>query len=143
MIYNNTTDVSDKLIAYIANFVCPKDIELNEIVIRHKMEGNIHGQWGWHYPDRKKVVIIVPRSIPEQGYRFTTKYAKIKMVFYSRVEFIVAILAHEMRHAYQHQFKYRNNSKVERELDAEYYEEEMLDKWRFISNCNKQHHILK
>lgn len=140
----NSTNIPDKLVAAIVAFVIPPDTldGVSEIVVKNKQRGKIRGQWGWYFSSDKKVVIIVPRKISAR-YTFTKKYSKRKLSIGSRAEFLVAVLAHELRHAWQFKhwaepsgftwkLEYNQMGKWAREVDAEIYEADTLLKWQSI-----------
>ena len=136
MLMRNTTSVPDKLIEIAVAFSIQENIALSEIVIKNKQAGVMHGQMGWYYPTDKKVVIIVPPNISEVwGMKMRGKYTHLQMSVGSRAEFIVSVMAHELRHAWQHQASgqwdtlYINNKQL-KERDAEHYQYGMLAKWR-------------
>lgn len=136
----NTTNIPDQLVAIAAAFVMPPDCPpVASIIVKNKARGKIGGQWGWHYPQDNQVVVIVPRRISRR-YTFKLKYSKKSITFSSRAEFLVALLAHELRHAWQCQHwntpssKWRLErtrvGKYAREVDAEMYELQMLRRWQ-------------
>ena len=135
MLLRNMTNVPDKLIEIAVAFSIQENIALSEIVIKNKQAGVMHGQMGWYYPTDKKVAIIVPPVISEIfGLNLKGRYTHLHMKVYSRAEFIVAVMAHELRHAWQYQASGNPQmyklSKGIAERDAEQYQYGMLAKWR-------------
>jgi hypothetical protein len=135
MLLRNMTNVPDKLIEIAVAFSIQENIALSEIVIKNKQAGIMHGQLGWYYPTDKKVVVIVPPEISEIfGMSTGGRYTHLNMKVFSRAEFIVAVMAHELRHAWQYQASgnpqmyARSRGMCER--DAEQYQYGMLAKWR-------------
>lgn len=129
----NTTDIPSRLIEIAVAFSIQENVEINEIVIKNKQEGISHGQWGWYFPTDKKVVLIVPQSIPSHGVKARLKYCGLSMQVMTRAEFVIAVMAHELRHAWQWQASGSGAYKLSkplRERDAEQYEYGMLAKWR-------------
>lgn len=140
-ILRNSTNIPDKLVAICVAFAMPPDCAelISSIVIKNKRRGKVHGRWGWYYISDGKVVIIVPRRItrPHASIR---RYSRRKLIITSRADFLVAILAHEMRHAWQEkhwrtpasQWKLGKDrlGKFAREADAEHYECDTIQKWR-------------
>jgi len=136
----NTTDIPDRLVAIAAAFAFPPDCPpIARITIKNKRRGKVKGQWGWFYPGENHVIVIVPRKI-SRTYEFKLRFSRKSVRFSSRAEFLVMILAHEMRHAWQQanwtspSMKWRLDrtrvGKYAREVDAEMYEKEMLRKWQ-------------
>lgn len=136
----NTTNIPDRLVAIAAAFAMPPGTPpVATITVKNKKRGKIKGQWGWFYPSDNEVVIIVPRNI-SHTYTATLKFTKKKITFSSRAEFLVMLMAHEMRHAWQYanwntpSMKWRLErtrvGKFAREVDAEMYELTMHAKWQ-------------
>ena len=129
MIFRNTTDIPDKLIAIAVAHSLPEGVVIDEIVIKNKMEDHVNGQWGWYYPNARKIVLIVPRKL--DGLITTMKYSRLSISFNSRVEFVIAVMAHEIRHAWQYQKSIGRQMTIrEKEVDAERYERAKLYEWR-------------
>lgn len=129
MIFRNTTDIPDRLIAIAVAHSLPEGVVIDEIVIKNKMENHVTGQWGWYYPNARKIVLIVPRSL--DGYIGKLKYTRLPISFNSRVEFVIAVMAHEIRHAWQYQKSIGREMTIrEKEVDAERYERAKLYEWR-------------
>lgn len=129
MIFRNTTDIPDKLIAIAVAHSLPEGVVIEEIVIRNKMENHVAGQWGWYYPNARKIVLIVPRQLT--GYISKLKYTRLPISFNSRFEFVIAVMAHEIRHAWQYQKSIGREMTIrEKEVDAEKYERQQLFSWR-------------
>lgn len=142
----NTTNIPDKLVAIAAAFALEglRDEQGNlppvaEIIIKNKRHGKVGGQWGWYYHGDNRVVVIVPRKI-SRAYTTRLKYCRKNITFSSRAEFLVMLLAHEMRHAWQYAHwntpasKWRLErdrlGKLAREVDAEMYELATLRRWK-------------
>jgi len=138
--YQNTTNIPNRLVAIIANFVMPDGVDVNEISLRNKQAGRIDGNWGKYYPMDRKVTLNIPQVI--NGAREFRKYRKEWITLNSRTEFLVMVLAHELRHAWQYQKSGWHLSilknKWYKEFDAETYESEMLDKWRAFVDEQQQ-----
>jgi len=106
------------------------------IQFKNKQKGIYHGQWGWYYSKDKRVVLIIPPSFNGKVIRDRLRYSKKYIEMRNRVEFIVAIMAHELRHHWQHEnwdgwrLDRKGDGKWCREVDAEIYELQMLRKWR-------------
>ncbi len=140
-VLNNTTNIPDKLVAIMVAFAMPPDCAefISCIRVKNKMRDKVRGQWGWYYPSDGTVVIIVPRVIKHQ-HMHTRRYSHTTIVINSRAEFLVAVLAHEMRHAWQQKNWNTELSKWKlapgymgkyaREFDAEMYEIQALDRWK-------------
>ena len=133
MILRNTTSIPDQLIAIAVAHCIQAGVEVNEIVVKNKAAGKVNGQWGWYYPSDKKVVLIVPQEIKAHTHR--AKYSKLTIRINSRAEFLIAVMAHELRHAWQWQVDRKNLdgsslAKFIRERDAERYELGMLMLWQ-------------
>jgi hypothetical protein len=133
MIVNNTTDLPDKLIAIAVAFSIQAGVEIDRITVKNKAEGVIAGQWGWYFPTTREIVLIVPRKV--MHYRSKQKYSHKMCSVKSRAEFLVRVMAHELRHAYQFQvgkmwMGMTRYDRVMRELDAESYEEQKVHEWR-------------
>lgn len=130
--YKNTTNIPDALVALVANFVKPGGVEIESISLRNKMSNRIAGNWGKYYVGNKSITLNVPKCI--NNYKTYRKYRKEWITVNNRAEFLVLVLAHEMRHAWQYQ-KSDWSPKILThnwylEFDAETYEDQMLDKWR-------------
>lgn len=129
---NNTTDIPNQLIAIAVAFCIAEGVEIDEIVVKNKMEGRITGQWGWYFPKDRRVVLIVPREI-KHTYSGRTQYAGLPFKMESRSEFLIMIMAHELHHAYQHQVQHEamgRVNKVRHEVEAECEQIAVLNKWR-------------
>lgn len=135
MEYRNTTDIPNRLIEIAVAFSIQENVMIHELTIKNKQDGIMHGRYGWYYPTDEKVVLVVPPSIPSIGIRRTGKYSGLRFTYMTRAEFVVGVMAHELRHAWQWQGSgngaYRM-SKPLRERDAEQYEYGMLAKWRHM-----------
>ena len=141
MYYKNTTNIPDQLVGIIANFVMPEGIDITEIILRNKQAGSINGNWGMYYPLNRKITLTVPQEI--KGFKDLRSHRREWVEIRNRTEFVVMVMAHEMRHAWQYQKSGWShtflNNKIPKEYDAETYEADMLDKWRlFINEQNKQ-----
>ena len=132
MEYRNTTDIPLELIKVVIQFNNIQGIELKSIKIRNKAEGLTHGNFGMYYHSRK-ITLTVPTKIPDCGISLKMLNCGKYITIRDRVEFVVAVLSHELRHAYQMQvegLKFLNACSAAKEYDAEMYEIEMLNKWR-------------
>lgn len=137
----NSTNIPDKLVAIMVAFAMPPDCSefITSISVKNKRRGKIVGKWGYYYGSDQRVVVIVPRAV-SRTYTFRRKWARTSLVISSRAEFLVAILAHEMRHAWQakHWNTEKSKWKLERdrlgkyarEADCEHYELMVLDRWK-------------
>jgi len=136
----NTTNIPDRLVAIAAAFAMPPDCPpIACITVKNKRRGKIGGQWGWFYPDDNQVITIIPRRIT-RTHDFKLRYTKKRIRFSTRAEFLVHIMAHELRHAWQ--WKHWNTpamkwrlertrvGKYAREVDAEIYQMQILRKWQ-------------
>lgn len=139
----NTTDIPDKLVAFALAFVMEDEdmqgIELpSSIRLKNKMAGKVHGQWGWYYSRGREIVLIVPRVI-RRPYQVARKYGRQSYVCRNRSDFLVSVLAHEMRHHYQwmtwntprSKWKLLSDKlgKIAREVDAELFEARTIERW--------------
>ena len=151
---NNTTNIPDQLVAHALAFIMEdedmRDIELPlRLTVKNKRHGKVHGQWGWYYSAERRIVLIVPRVI-RKPFLVKRKYAPIASYHcFSRSDFLVGVLAHEMRHCYQFQswntprsswrLKYDELGKIARETDAQLFEGKMIRLWQAtISNLRKE-----
>jgi hypothetical protein len=134
MIINNTTNVSDRIIQEICNIVIPDNTPvINEISLRNKMEGAIHGNWGHFYPADYKITICLPDSNKLKGHKTYRKYTKLEAYYESDLDFLAAVIGHEYYHAYQW-----SNIELRAfwsctewlEVEAERYESVALKKWQ-------------
>jgi hypothetical protein len=129
----NTTDIPTELLKVVIQFAGQQGIIIKSIKLRNKAEGKeSRGNWGMYYHD-KRISLTVPTKIPECGITTKLTYCGKYITIRNRVEFIVAVLAHELRHAYQMQvegLKFLNACHAAKEYDAEIYEYETLMKWR-------------
>ena len=138
MLLRNSTDIPPILVRYIYNYVKPKGMSDPELIhIKNKARGIYHGQYGWYYPKDKRVVLIVPPDFNGKVIRERMKYSKLYIEVRSRVEYLVTIMAHELRHHWQHEewdgwrmdYK-KKEGRWCREVDAETYQLMMLKRWR-------------
>lgn len=138
----NTTDIPDKLIAIAMAFGMPDGLpndHLAAVHIKNKRHGKVGGRWGWYYPGDKAIILIVPRRII-RPHTYTKHHCKREIIIGSRVDFLVAVMAHEMRHAWQYlnwntpasrwKLDRTRIGKYAREVDAELFEIATLDRWR-------------
>ncbi|HEX9430580.1 MAG TPA: hypothetical protein VF944_09400 [Candidatus Bathyarchaeia archaeon] len=138
----NSTDIPDKLIAIAVAFGMPQGMSkeaVQKIVVKNKRRGKTHGRWGWYYPGDQRIVVIVPRVI-SRPHTFPRPYSRRRIIISSRAEFLVTLLAHEMRHAWQYENWRTPNmlwrldrssvAKYAREVDAELWESEVLERWK-------------
>ena len=140
----NSTNIPDQLIAIAVAFAMPPGCDglVSCITVKNKRRGKIRGSWGWHYPNDNRVVIIVPRKI-SRTHTVRRKYSRKLIGIRSRADFLVMIMAHELRHAWQHKhwdtdqsrWKLRRDrvSKYAQEVDAEMYEAEVLARWQAMT----------
>jgi hypothetical protein len=138
----NTTNIPDRLVAIAAAYALaslePKP-ELACIRVKNKARGKVKGQWGWYYHQDREVVVIVPRKI-SHTYISRLKFSRKNIEFSSRGEFLVMLLAHEIRHAWQYnnwtspsmawRLERTRVGKYAREVDAELYELAVLERWK-------------
>lgn len=121
-------------------FVLPPDTSIPlEVEIKNKRENKVSGQWGWYYPSQKRVVVYVPREIT-RTYKYVRPKSKSTIHLSSRAEFLLTVLAHEVRHHYQYEhwntekgkWRLANDrlGRLAKEVDAELYEVTMLNRWR-------------
>lgn len=142
--YRNTTDIPDQLVAVALSFIMEDEdmqgIGLPSLIqVKNKRHGKVYGQWGWYYSRGQEIVIIVPRTISHTK-RIARKRARQWMYWRNRMDFLVGVLAHEMRHHYQYvkwntprgRWRLANDKlgKVARETDAELFEVKTLARWQ-------------
>ena len=134
----NTTDIPDQLIFAAIKHGLPPDTDLPaHFIIKNKKGGKVGGHWGWYYNQERRVVLIVPRVL-KRPVTFPLKYSKRPIEIRSRGEFLVAVMAHELRHHYQFthwngwRLQFDSLGKLAREVDAELYELRKLEEWRLI-----------
>lgn len=133
--FRNSTDIPDKIIAVAvarALSALPRgnEIEIDEIVIKNKKDGKEFGQWGWYFPGQKRIVLIVPRTWTSRTVR--KRYLNVGMVLHTRYDFVIAVMAHELRHAWQYQIDGAEKwkaSRFAREVDAEMFESQQIREW--------------
>lgn len=134
MEYRNTTNIPTELVKVVIAFSADKDIELKRLELRNKELGILHGQFGWYFRNEKKIRLIVPQQIPQAGYNYKLRYLGKRIYIKDRIDFVVTVLAHELRHAWQmqlHPLEYQ--CVIAKEYDAERYQYEILEKWREIA----------
>jgi hypothetical protein len=129
--YKNTTDIPIELIKVVIQFNAIKGIELKSIKIRNKKEGLTSGNYGLYYHSKRISLTVPPVMNNPISMKLVHcgKYITIR----DRIEFVVAVLSHELRHAWQFQvegLKFLNACSQAKEYDAEMYEYETLMKWR-------------
>lgn len=134
MEFHNTTDIPIELVKVVIAFSAQPGIEIKSITLRNKAVGLQHGNFGMYYHDRRITLTIPPIMNNPINMKLVHcgKYITIR----NRIEFVVAVLAHELRHAYQFQVKgleYLNACSAAKEFDAEMYEYLILERWRQIS----------
>jgi hypothetical protein len=138
MRYNNTTDIPDNWVIAAYRHAIQPNVSINEVELRNKKEGIQHGRLGAYYNWNKSIRLVVPRIDVPQTYNLT--YSKRTIHIANRMEFVVAVLAHELRHAWQWQasndMEYFSGplsaQTLKKELDAETYELERLKSWRIM-----------
>lgn len=143
--YRNSTDIPDKLVGIALEFsaACLTNLKLpDQVIIKNKSVGRTVGQWGWYFPKPlNKIVLIVPRVIRPGGHRYLSRYTKVWCTINSRAEFVVSVLAHELRHCWQWQnwdtplsrWKLKHGdflARQVREVDAERFEYTQTAAWR-------------
>jgi hypothetical protein len=135
----NTTDIPDKLIHIAVAQGIQDGVEIDTIIVKNKRRGKVVGNWGKYYPVHSKygrcITVTVPRKLVKVHIRrhFGEYYIT------SRVEFLVKVMAHELRHAYQDQVVgnlqtsyYSNPRPFER--DCHEWEFATLMQWRKLVN---------
>lgn len=137
MLLRNSTDIPPILVRYIYDYVRLPDVDDPELIhIKNKARGIYHGRYGWYYPKDKRVVLIVPPDFNGKVIREKMKYSKLYLEIRNRVEFVVAVMAHELRHHWQREtwegwrLSQSRDGRWCREVDAETYEIMMLKRWR-------------
>lgn len=133
VLIRNSTDIPNRLIEIVVAFTAQDGIKLSEVVVKNKQEGKLHGKAGWYHSVDHKVVVNIPQVIPAHGFQFRLKYSGLSVRLMTRAEWLVAVMAHELRHAWQYQSASSASYKLSkplRERDAEQYEYGMLAKWR-------------
>lgn len=146
---HNTTDIPD-LSVYAAGAFAMEDTRLQDwvrsVTIRNKSVGILHGQFGCYRGWSRDITVNVPLIIPAD-WRLKLQYCGWRIVIRSKQEFLVAILAHEFRHAYYHMTNnmlsthYAKDRSVRRaaEIKCEMYEERKLVEFqRLLDNDNRQ-----
>lgn len=140
----NSTNIPDKLVAISLAFAMPPDCSefVSCITVKNKRRGKFLGQWGWYYHSDQRVVIIVPRKIA-RPHTWTRKYSRKRVTIRSRGDFLVMIMAHELRHAWQKKhwntpasrwkLERTRTAKYAQEVDAQMYEYEVLLKWQAMT----------
>jgi hypothetical protein len=133
VILHNTTDIPDKLVAISVAYSIQVGVEISSITLTNKRERYVHGNWGRYFPLSREITLNVPRQLfvfcsaqPYSGRMITCK---------SRAEWLVRVMAHELRHAFQFQIQKINigltlENRRWRELDCESYEEQQVMRWR-------------
>lgn len=133
MIYN-TTNIPNKLVEIAMAFSMPVGVEISSISLRNKIAGKLSGNWGRYYAADKSITLCIPNVID----KFPTKLRHYGLYYTlaSRSEFIVSVIAHELRHAWQFQISGWSKDALQSvsniEWDAEKYEYEQLEKWRLF-----------
>lgn len=150
MEYRNTTNIPTALVAVIAAHAVEsvaQGIELNVLELVNKKEGLTCGQFGWYFPIEKRVKLIVPTFWHPHSYRL--RYLGAMHFLADRVEWIVSVLSHEMRHAWQWQMTQGEQrgrfmaSKNLREYDAEFSQARAVMMWREKVNAARAAHSIK
>ena len=133
MEFHNTTDIPIELVKCVIAFAAQDGIMLKSIKLRNKAEGKeCRGNWGMYYHDRR-ITLTIPTKIPDCGITTKLVHCGKYITIRNRIEFVVAVLAHELRHAWQMQVKgleYLNACSAAKEFDAEMYEYLILEQWR-------------
>ena len=105
-----------------------------ELVIRNKKRGKTHGRFGWYWPSIQKVEVLMPVDV-RYPFILKGKYTTHRVAINDPIEYLLAILAHEMRHHWQHitipkgDWRLVNDriGKMYREIDAESFEFKLLN----------------
>lgn len=132
MIFKNHTDFPTSFIVEAMINGMQDGVSIATVVIKNKKAGISHGNYGMYFPDIKKVTLTVPRCIPK-GFRYQLQYSGKVIELNSREEFIVTVMAHELRHAWQWQVQKTHiarENKIWREIDCENFQVLMLAYWR-------------
>lgn len=133
-IIHNTTNIPNQLVAIVYD-VISRDLDntkVKSITLRNKQEGLRRGNWGKYYSVENRITLNVIRGIVFP-YQSKSPFLKLNRIYYNRAEWLVAILGHEMRHAWQCQgleadwLLARRGPKIE--YDAEKYEVRALQVW--------------
>ena len=134
MEYRNTTDIPLDLIKVAIQFAGQSGVEIKRIEVRNKEEGIYHGDYGKYYEQSKKIRLIVP-PVMNKPIQMKLRHFGKHITFQNRIEFVVAVMAHELRHGYQYQVMGMEFAcTAAKEYDAEKYEWEKLNEWRQIAN---------
>lgn len=131
MEFHNTTDIPIDLIKVVIAFSAQPGIEIKSIKLRNKKEGLRTGNFGMYYHNKHISLTIPPIIDNPICYKLANcgKYIAIR----NRIEFVVYVMAHELRHAYQFQVKgleFLNACSAAKEYDAEMYGFQTLERWR-------------
>ena len=146
-IYNKTNFPKEK-IKEIIDFVCPKYVCDFSIKIKYKNNSNTSG---WVIEPERKILIYLEseKSFPRRCHeKFLEKYGYIdRTMIKNREEYLVSIIAHELRHLWQYYFSRRNFERYlpkhvpgidenryelfyAAEKDSSMYSRRMVLKWR-------------
>lgn len=131
IVVRNLTDMPDALVTMAIAHGLQDGVELCEVLIKNKNAG-MSGRWGTYWSgSERKVVITLPRAMTTHVVR--NSRLGLKYTIDSRVEFLVTVMAHELRHAYQHQVYKWDMARMSKRLleaDAENWEYTSLMRWR-------------
>lgn len=126
----NSSDLPDVLVLVTFAHSLQPGVEISSITLCQKRMGLHTGNWGKYYAGREKAITLcVPTITPPTVHR---KHARYLLTCADRVEWLVATLAHELRHGWQHQVAGWSMTYNIRDLerDAEGYERLQLELWR-------------
>lgn len=134
MEFHNTTDIPIELVKVVIAFSAQPGIEIKSIKLRNKKVGLKSGNYGMYYYDRHISLTIPPIMDNPIHYKlaYCGKYISIR----NRIEFVVYVLSHELRHAYQLQcrgLEFLNACSAAKEFDAEMYGLQTLERWRQVT----------
>lgn len=142
----NTTDIPTQSIFAAALFGA-EDKRLyewvKEITVRNKTHGILHGRFGVYRGWDKRIIITVPPEMPDV-WHMKLQYCGWRIFIRNRTELLVAVLAHEFRHAYYHMtgnilhthYERDNSIRKAAEINCEVYEERKLVEYQRIVDGN-------
>lgn len=134
----NTTDFPNQLVAIMYD-VISKDldgVQVSSITLRNKQNGLTRGNWGMYYGRENRITLNVFRDV-SYPYTGRTPYLKLERTYHTRAEWLISVLAHEMRHAYQaklYQGQLTRMHAARLECDAELYERKAIGMWNEFVN---------
>jgi hypothetical protein len=136
-IYNSTdipSQVLDLLIS-IARDGLGDEVLINKLYVRNKKKDIIRGNWGYYHIAERNISVRLPNQKHFPCKRIEP-HLKEKYYLDNQIEFLLHVLSHEFRHAWQFQHKYDAfiHQEYMCEWDAEFYSFKKIMWWKSVDS---------